>query len=122
MTRVILKACGIEFEESGNTIWVQGPQGTLLRIQCSGQIRVRRCEAPGAHGDVHVTGDIEICVPASELNPEARAPGPRRERADLRVVGRRSGAVPAALAVVRRSPAAGAGTGKVVGRRAGRTR
>lgn len=135
MTRIILAAYGLEFQENGNTIWVQGPMGTLLRIQCSGQVKVKPCDAPGAHADVFVSGDIEICVPVREPAPapapgeDARGAGRRIGRAptvrgDLRAVGRRSGAVPASLAVVRRSPAAGAaggtGTGKAGGRRAGR--
>jgi hypothetical protein len=66
MARIQLEAVGLEFEENGNTIWVHGRHGTLLRIQCSGQIKVKRCEAPGAHADARVLGDIEFCVPVSD--------------------------------------------------------
>lgn len=64
MSRIQLVAVGLEFEEDGNTIWVQGPCGTLLRIKCSGRILVKRCSAPGAHADALVAGDIAFCVPA----------------------------------------------------------
>lgn len=55
----------LEFVEGGNTIWVHGPQGaTVLRVKCSGQIKVQRgCENVCAHGDMEVTGDINICMP-----------------------------------------------------------
>jgi hypothetical protein len=64
MARVQLEAVGLEFEKDGNTIWVHGSCGTLLRIKCSGRIKVKRCSAP-AHADVIVAGDIEFCVPAA---------------------------------------------------------
>lgn len=67
MPRIVLEAVGLEFEENGNTIWVHGPQGTLLRIKCTGRIQVNRCEAPGAHADAIVAGNIEFCVPPSEV-------------------------------------------------------
>lgn len=63
--RVQLEAIGLEFDEGGNTIWVHGLEGTLLRIKCSGRIAVNECSAPGAHADVLVAGDITFCVPAS---------------------------------------------------------
>jgi hypothetical protein len=63
MPRIQLEAVGLEFEEGGHTIWVQGLCGTLLRIKCSGKILVKGCSAPSAHADVLVVGDIEFCVP-----------------------------------------------------------
>lgn len=64
MARIQLEALALEFEEDGNTIWVHGSDGgTILRIKCSGHIRVKSCSAPGAHADVMVSGDIEFCVP-----------------------------------------------------------
>lgn len=63
--RVHIPAVEIEFVEGGNTIWVHGPGGgTLLRIKTMGQVRGKSCEAPMAHGDVLVSDDIHICVPA----------------------------------------------------------
>ena len=56
----------LEFKDGGNTIWVHGPEGgTVLRIKCTGKIRVNKCAAsPIAHADLMVTGDIEFCVPS----------------------------------------------------------
>lgn len=62
--RIQLEAVGLEFDEGGNTIWVHGPGGTLLRIKCSGRITVNACSAPCAHADVMVEGAIAFCVPA----------------------------------------------------------
>lgn len=66
MARIQLEAMGLEFEEGGHTIWVQGSCGTLLRLKCSGRILVKPCSAPGAHADVLVAGNIEFCVPAED--------------------------------------------------------
>lgn len=63
MARIQLEAVGLEFEEGGNTIWVHGVDGTMLRIQCTGRIMVKACSAPSAHADAIVAGDIEFCVP-----------------------------------------------------------
>ncbi len=67
MARIQLEALALEFEENGNTIWVHGSNGTILRIKCSGHIRVTSCAALGAHADVMVLGDIEFCVPPLEM-------------------------------------------------------
>ncbi|TAL42823.1 MAG: hypothetical protein EPN91_07550 [Salinibacterium sp.] len=62
--RVQLEATGLEFEEDGNTIWVHGLRGTILRIQCTGKIRMISCDAGATpHADVKVHGDIAMCVP-----------------------------------------------------------
>lgn len=66
MPRIQLAAVGLEFEEGGNTIWVHGSGGTLLRIKCTGRIMVRSCSAPSAHADAIVAGDIEFCVPLED--------------------------------------------------------
>jgi len=60
-----IEACEIEFYEGGNTIWVHSALGaTVLRIQCTGQIEVRKaCENPVAHSDIQVQGNIDVCVP-----------------------------------------------------------
>ena len=61
--KIQLEAVGLEFVVGGNTIWVHGLCGTLLRIKCLGEIRVDVCSAPGGHADVIVAGDIKFCVP-----------------------------------------------------------
>lgn len=66
MARVLLQAMGLEFEEGGNTIWIHGSQGTILRIKCSGHILTSICAAPGPHADVLVQGDINFCVPPED--------------------------------------------------------
>lgn len=63
--RIQLEAVGLEFVVGGNTIWVQGPWGTVLRIKCSERILVDRCSAPGAHADVLVSGGVKFCVPGA---------------------------------------------------------
>ena len=127
MGRIQLEAVGLEFEEHGNTIWVQGAHGTLLRIKCSGQITVKRCEAPGPHADVSVPGDIEFCVPdypglgpvIGDTRASARPGRVLSGSGTVQAVGRRAGAVPAAQAVVRGTGSAGRSR-TVRGGRAGR--
>ncbi len=67
MSRVIIPAACIEYEEGGNTIWVQGPQGgTLLRIQVSrgNKVTSTQCAtSPIAHADIQVEGDVVMCLP-----------------------------------------------------------
>jgi hypothetical protein len=70
MPRVLLEALGLEFEEGGNTIWIHGSGGTLLRIKCSGKITTKACAAPTAHADVSVPGDIEFCLPPDTSDDE----------------------------------------------------
>ena len=64
--RIQLEAVGLEFNDGGNTIWIHGPGGTLLRVKCTGTIAAKSCSAPAAHADVIVDGDIEFCVPAEQ--------------------------------------------------------
>jgi hypothetical protein len=61
--RVQIEAIGLEFEEGGNTVWIHGPVGTILRIKCSGRITATSCASPTAHADIQVKGDIVFCVP-----------------------------------------------------------
>lgn len=64
MPRVQLEVVMLEFEEGGNTIWVHGHDGTILRITCTGLIRVAVGEEGCAsHTDVLVQGDIAFCLP-----------------------------------------------------------
>jgi hypothetical protein len=69
--RIQLEAVGLEFDEGGNTIWIHGPGGTVLRIKCSGRITVNECSAPCAHADVMVEGDIAFCVPFDDESATA---------------------------------------------------
>jgi hypothetical protein len=65
VTRHCLRALGVEFDEGGNTLWIQGEHGTLLRIKTTGTITTKRCRggpAGYAHGDVQAVGDVEICI------------------------------------------------------------
>ena len=102
MGRIQLEAAGLEFEENGNTIWVHGPHGTMLRIKCSGQISVKHCEAPGPPA----TGGARTSARPGRVLSGSGA---------VQAVGRRAGAVPAAQAVVRGT------TRSAVSRRGGRT-
>lgn len=63
-TRIRIPAAEIEFLVGQNTIWVHGPQGsTLLRIKCSGQIKVDTCRTSStSHADLMVAGDIDYCI------------------------------------------------------------
>lgn len=46
MSRVQIPVAMIEFDEGGNTIWVQSPIGaTVLRIKVEGRIRTTRCHS-----------------------------------------------------------------------------
>jgi len=54
----------MEFDPAGNTIWIHNRKGgTVLRIQCSGEIHVHPCENICAQADIRVIGNIDICIP-----------------------------------------------------------
>ena len=75
--RFEIPVVAIEFDEGGKAIWVQQPSGTVLRIQCSGQIKVRTgCTNNVPHADINVVGDIEICIPneTPTMLPTVRCP------------------------------------------------
>jgi hypothetical protein len=54
----------VEFDDGGNTLWVQGRTGTVLRIKLSGKIKVDLCpeSLSGSHADVEAQGDMRFCV------------------------------------------------------------
>lgn len=60
----LIPAAALEFHEGQQTIWVHSPDGTtILRIKCTGRIRVDVCKGPFVHSDAIVEGDITVCVP-----------------------------------------------------------
>jgi len=62
--RIEIPVALVEFDEGGHTIWVQSMEGTVLRIKCTGKIKVdKRCQNNVAHADMEVQGDIEVCLP-----------------------------------------------------------
>lgn len=61
--RVIIPVTDIEFYVGSHTIWIQSPEGTTLRIKCTGKINVSACETnPTSHSDIMVEGDINFCL------------------------------------------------------------
>lgn len=62
--RITIPVGAVEFNEGGNTIWIQSPKGgTTLRIKCTGKIKTDVCEnSPISHCDIIVEGDINFCV------------------------------------------------------------
>lgn len=67
--RIIIEAAQIEFDVSGNTIWVQSSKGaTILRIKTTGTIEVStHCENIVSHSDMIVQDNIHICLAKSDL-------------------------------------------------------
>lgn len=63
-----IPAVAIEFNEGGNTLWVHGLGGTVLRIKTlDGKITTTACKnSPTSHADLVVTGDIEFCLGPDE--------------------------------------------------------
>ena len=63
MPRIKIPVCELEFEEGGDTIWVQSPLGaTVLRIKAVGGIAIVNCEtSPVSHLDL-VVPEAEFCL------------------------------------------------------------
>jgi hypothetical protein len=61
---ITLEASQIQFVDGGNTLWVQGVDGsTTLRIKTTGKFIAEKCTiSPTSHGDMMVTGDFRICI------------------------------------------------------------
>jgi hypothetical protein len=61
---VVIPVLAIEFREGGNTLWIHGPQGTVLRFKTlNGTITSKHCQSsPVSHGDAILQGDLEICL------------------------------------------------------------
>jgi hypothetical protein len=67
MSRVIIPATALEFEEGGHTIWVHGKDGgTILRIKLlDGRITSEACtNSPISHADIAVRGveTVKFCL------------------------------------------------------------
>lgn len=61
--RVQIPAGVVEFNEGGNTIWVQSVHGTIMRIKCTGKIVTNQCKnSPCSHVDMIIQGDVEFCL------------------------------------------------------------
>lgn len=61
--RVVIPVLAIEFDSEGNTLWVQGEGGTVLRIKTMGRIVTEECTtSPVCHGDIVVREDIRMCL------------------------------------------------------------
>lgn len=62
--QIVIPVAAIEFHEGGHTIWVQSVFGTVLRLKCTGKIKVnRKCSNLVDHADAIIQGDMEICMP-----------------------------------------------------------
>jgi photosystem II stability/assembly factor-like uncharacterized protein len=61
---VSIPALALDFVEGGNTLWVQGIGGTVLRIKVTGKITTKRCEGQGmpSHADAFLDDDLQICL------------------------------------------------------------
>ena len=63
----------LEFEEGGNTLWVHGVDGTVLRIKTAGSINVGRgCTNNCPHCDLMIEEDIHFCVPSHFTEMESK--------------------------------------------------
>lgn len=63
--KVVIPVLAIEFHEGGNTLWIHGQGGTVLRLKTlKGVITSKSCQSPTSHGDAFIQGDLEICVAA----------------------------------------------------------
>ncbi len=61
--RIKIPVMEMEFNLGGNTIWIQSKGGTVLRLKCSGKIKIDRCtNSPISHSDLMIDGDINICI------------------------------------------------------------
>lgn len=69
--RIKIPACEVEFEETGNTIWVHSPTGgTILRIKSVKGFEVVHtdCKNVCSHSDIIVEDRILICLSDDVVN------------------------------------------------------
>jgi hypothetical protein len=63
MARNVIPVLAVEFHDDGNTIWVHGLNGTVLRIKTLGKILTDQCTTnPCSHTDIVVKENIKICL------------------------------------------------------------
>ena len=62
--RLCIPVSCIEFDVGGNTLWVQAPGGTALRIKTfGGKFLAEDCKtSPVSHADIQTTGDVRVCI------------------------------------------------------------
>jgi hypothetical protein len=67
---VTIPVLAIEFREGGNTLWVHGQSGTVLRLKTpDGTITSKQCQSsPVSHGDAIIKGSLEICLANEEAS------------------------------------------------------
>ena len=61
--QIVIPVLAIEFREGGNTLWIHGQGGTVLRLKTvNGAITSKSCQSPTSHGDAFIQGNLEICL------------------------------------------------------------
>jgi hypothetical protein len=59
----MIPVLAIEFREGGNTLWIHGQGGTVLRLKTlDGTITSTACASPVSHGDAIIKGSLKICL------------------------------------------------------------
>lgn len=61
--RIQIPVSLLEFDEGGTTLWVQGDNGTVLRLKCEAIDVQRDCTNNVPHCDVQMRGIIHFCIP-----------------------------------------------------------
>lgn len=85
--RIGIAVAAIEYNEGGNTLWVQGYGGTVLRIKTDGKITSSACaNSPSvSHADLDVSGDIHICLGQDHAEDVAPSPAATLRKMGLKV-------------------------------------
>lgn len=68
--RRTIEVLALEFDEGGNTLWVHGRKGTVLRVKTTGKIYVKDCgeRTSGSHADVVTKDDVTMCMGSDEID------------------------------------------------------
>jgi hypothetical protein len=65
--RIQIPVAQLEFDVGGRAIWVHSELGmTVLRVTCSGEIKVIPSSAGYTYADLNVIGDMNIFVPVKD--------------------------------------------------------